>query len=55
MIADTARGIPGSPDVAIYGSHYFDGKPTQDISACPGVGFLPLGGEVSGQAFHNGL
>ena len=41
-----------SPDAAVGGRHHFDGYPTLDIAACPGLGFPPLSGEAFGQAFN---
>ena len=35
-------GISGGP-------YHYNGKPAPDIASCPGVGFLPLGGNSVGQ------
>ena len=34
----TLRNL-GYPDAAVSGPHHFDGDPTSDIAACPGVVF----------------
>ena len=52
---DPTRRCPGAPDAAVSGSCHCDGDPTRDISACSGVGLLPLCGEADGQALQRGL
>ena len=46
--ADIVRQYPGPPDAPVCGPHQSDGDPTLDVSACPGVGMLPLCCEADG-------
>ena len=55
LYTDPARWLPGAPDAAVGGPHHFDGSTTSNISACPVVGFPPLGGKVDCQAFQRDL
>ena len=55
MDADPACSHPVDPDAAVGGMHHFNGNITLYISACTGVGFHSLGGEVGFRLFRHGL